>query len=107
MDTISQHWFTKTFTNYAPKFSQSCVICATNNIGRSIQTPQGAHPSPDKPFDHLQMDFIELTPSEGKKYCLVIVDMFSKWIEVFSFSKSSERSSTNFSQRTFSWPAAF
>lgn len=83
MDTISQHWFTKTFTNYAPKFSQSCVICATNNIGRSIQTPQGAHPSPDKPFDHLQMDFIELTPSEGKKYCLVIVDMFSKWIEVF------------------------
>lgn len=22
------------------------------------------------------MDFVELTPSEGKKYCLVIVDMF-------------------------------
>ena len=33
------------------------------------------------------MDFIELNPSEGKKYCLGIVDMFSKWIEVFSSSK--------------------
>jgi len=26
---------------------------------------------------------VELTPCEGKKYCLVIVDMFSKWVEVF------------------------
>lgn len=33
------------------------------------------------------MDFIELTPSEGKKYCLVLVDMFSKWVEAFPTSK--------------------
>lgn len=33
------------------------------------------------------MDFIELTPSEGKKYCVVIVCMFSKWVEVFPISK--------------------
>lgn len=29
------------------------------------------------------IDFIELTPVEKKKYCLVIVDMFSKWVEAF------------------------
>lgn len=29
------------------------------------------------------MDFIELNQSEGKKYCLVIIDAFSKWIELF------------------------
>ncbi|KAK3528206.1 hypothetical protein QTP86_025120 [Hemibagrus guttatus] len=29
----------------------------------------------------------ELIPSEGKKYCLVIVDMFSKWVEAFPTSK--------------------
>lgn len=34
------------------------------------------------------VDFIELTPSEGKKYCLVMVDMWSKWLEVFSTSKA-------------------
>lgn len=33
------------------------------------------------------MDFNELTPSEGKKCCLVIVDMFSKWAEAFPTSK--------------------
>ncbi|XP_062255780.1 protein NYNRIN-like [Platichthys flesus] len=87
MAAISQHWFTKGFSSYAQKFCQACMICATNNIGRGMQAPQAAHPPPDKPFDHLQMDFIELTPSEGKKYCLVIVDMFSKWVEVFPTSK--------------------
>ena len=80
MAAISQHWFTKGFSSYSQKFCQACMICATNNIGRGMQAPQAAHPPPDKPFDHLQMDFIELTPSEGKKYCLVIVDMFSKWV---------------------------
>lgn len=34
------------------------------------------------------MDFIELTPSEGKKYCLVMVDMWSKWVEAFPTSKA-------------------
>ena len=29
------------------------------------------------------MDFIELNPSEGKKFCLVIIDLFFKWIELF------------------------
>lgn len=33
------------------------------------------------------MDFIKLTPSEEKRYCLVIVDMFSKWVEAFPTSK--------------------
>ncbi|XP_060941493.1 protein NYNRIN-like [Limanda limanda] len=84
---IQKYWFTKGFSNYSKKFCQKCVICATNNIGRGIHTAQSAHPAPNEPFDHLQMDFIELTPSEGKKYCLVVVDMFSKWVEAFPSSK--------------------
>lgn len=67
------------------RFYQLCVICAMNNTGRGIHTPQAAHPPPHKPFDHLQMDFIELTPSEEKRYYLVI--MFSKWVEVFPTAK--------------------
>lgn len=49
---------------------------------------QSSHPTPEAPFDHLMMDFIELSPCEGKKYCLVIVDTFSKWIEVFPTGKA-------------------
>lgn len=83
LQAITQHWFTKGFAAYAQKYCQSCVICATYNAGRGIPVPVAAHPPPDKPFDHLMMDFIELTPDKGKKYCLVMVDMWSKWVEAF------------------------
>uniref|UniRef100_A0A3Q1FAR5 Integrase catalytic domain-containing protein n=1 Tax=Acanthochromis polyacanthus TaxID=80966 RepID=A0A3Q1FAR5_9TELE len=29
------------------------------------------------------MDFIELTASKGLKYCLVVIDAFSKWVEIY------------------------
>lgn len=41
--------------------------------------------------DHLNIfEWIsELTPSEGKRYCLVIDDMFSKWVGAFPTSKQN------------------
>uniref|UniRef100_A0AAQ4Q103 Integrase catalytic domain-containing protein n=1 Tax=Gasterosteus aculeatus aculeatus TaxID=481459 RepID=A0AAQ4Q103_GASAC len=42
-----------------------------------------------RPFEHVMMDFVELSPSEGKKHCLVMVDMWSKWVEVFPSSKQT------------------
>ncbi|XP_046904773.1 uncharacterized protein LOC124486931 isoform X2 [Hypomesus transpacificus] len=80
---LTQQWFKKGFTAYAQRFCQSCMICANHNVGRGIPTTQAAHPPPSQPFEHLMMDFIELTPSEGKVYCLVMVDLWSKWIEAF------------------------
>lgn len=35
------------------------------------------------------MDFIELGPAAGKKYCLVVVDMWSKLVEAFPCSTQS------------------
>jgi hypothetical protein len=45
--------------------------------------PLSAHPTPEGPFEHIMMDFIELSPCQGYKYCPVIVDAFSKWVEAF------------------------
>ena len=89
MSAISQHWFTKGFTAYAQKYCQSCMICTSYNPGGQIQNAQRAVTClpPTRPFEHVMMDFIELSPSEGKKYCLVMVDMWSKWTETFPTSK--------------------
>lgn len=46
--------------------------------------PMSAQSRPEGPFEHVAMDFIELTPCQGYKYCLVVVDAFSKWINTFS-----------------------
>ena len=34
------------------------------------------------------MDFIEFNPNKGKKYCLVIVDVFTGWVEIFPVKKA-------------------
>ena len=78
LDALTKFWFIKGFSSYGQKYSQACMICATNNAGKGTSVPQAAHPPPTRPFDHLMMEFIEHTPAKGKKYCLVMVDMWSK-----------------------------
>ena len=68
--SITKHWYTKGFTPVAQRWCEQCLICARNNISRPIKpVAQAAHPPPQNPGDHLMMDFIELTPSEGKNMC--------------------------------------
>ena len=50
---------------------------------------QAAHPPPTQPFEHLMMDFLELPTSEGKSHCLVMVNMWSKWVEAFPALKTN------------------
>lgn len=85
--TFQEHWFTRGFSNYSQTCCQLCIICAKHNVGRGVPTTQAAYPPPDEPDDHLQMDFIEPTPVREKIYSLVVVGMFSKWVEVLPTSK--------------------
>ena len=64
------------------------VCCAVNYVRRGQKIPNAAHPAPLEPFDHFMMDFVELSPCRVKKYYLVIIAMFSKWIEVFPTGKA-------------------
>ena len=76
------------FESCKKKIGEKCVICAVNNVGRGQKIQNAVHPAPLEPFDHLMMDFVELSPCRGKKYRLVIIDTFSKWIEVFPTGKA-------------------
>ncbi|KAJ0022331.1 hypothetical protein NQD34_009821 [Periophthalmus magnuspinnatus] len=89
VDLVTQNWFTKGFCAYAQKFCQSCAICLAHNPGRTKPIPQAAHPRPNRPFGHIQMDFIELTPCEGKRFCLVLVDAWSRHVEAFPCKHAS------------------
>ena len=84
LSAITEHWFTKGFTVAAQKHCHACLICSTRNPGRPIKLDsRAAHPPPTRPFEHIMLDFIELSPSGGLKHCLVIVDLWSKWTEAF------------------------
>ncbi len=84
---MKELWFTKGFTVFAEHFCKRCVTCNTHNVARGIKTPLASQPAPAGPFEYLMMDFIELTPCGKQKHCLVMVDMWSKWVEAFPTSK--------------------
>ena len=76
------------FTSYSKHFCERCLICAKNNPQGNFRPKPGKFPEPQYPFEYLCMDFIELNLDEGKKYCLVIVDVFTRWVEVFPSKKA-------------------
>ncbi|XP_040215524.1 protein NYNRIN-like [Rana temporaria] len=71
------------FTNYSKTFCSQCIICAKHNAQGGIRPRKGKFPTPQYPFQHICMDFIELDKCERKKYSLVIIDALTKWVEVF------------------------
>ena len=71
------------FSNYSKKFCATCTICARHSPQGNLRPKRGQFPKPEYPFQYICMDFIELNKCENKKYCLVIIDAYTKWVEVF------------------------
>lgn len=62
---------------------KSCQACQRSKIQRHTKTPLGTFALPDARFSHLHIDLIgPLPPSEGKVYCLTILDRYTRWPEV-------------------------
>lgn len=80
---VNQVYTTYGYNSYSKNFCRACPICARHNAQGNFRPKRGQFPTPEYPFQCIHMDFIELSPSEGKKYCLVIIDAFSKWVELF------------------------
>ncbi len=75
-------FYTINFHDYAKNFCRSCIICCKHNSQGNMRPKRGQFPA-QHPFQVIHMDFIELSWSQGKKYCLVIIDTLSKWVEIY------------------------
>ncbi|XP_067841274.1 protein NYNRIN-like [Heptranchias perlo] len=68
------------------EFCASCLVCAANNPDpRKRKVPMGHIRRVEGPWQSIQVDNIGPLPTAqgGYKYCLVLVDMFTKWVEAF------------------------
>lgn len=73
-ELINKIYTTYGFQNYSKNFCASCLVCGKQNAQGRLRSRPGKMPSAQY--------FIELNKCENKKYCLVIIDLYSKWIEV-------------------------
>ena len=63
--------------------SQRCITCLQNNACQGPHRPAGVQHCGLSPFEDMEIDFTEVTPSKGYKYLLVFICTFSGWVEAF------------------------
>lgn len=92
IDFIAQNLDSIWFGTVAENSCKRCLVYAQHNTCKKLNTTRSAFPTPSSPFQHLKIYFTELTPARGYKYCLVVVDLFSKWVEDFPCKHADAKS---------------
>ena len=67
------------------------MVCAKHNVQGNLKPKPGKLESPIYPFEIKAMDFTELSVCQQNKYYLVIIDCFSKWVEIFTTAKADAK----------------
>lgn len=68
--------------NEITQIVKCCIQCQRSKIGRHIRTPLGHIAPPSNRFEHINIDIIgPLPPSGEKKYCVTIIDRYTRWAE--------------------------
>ena len=63
-------------------FAKQCEKCQRSKVTRHTQSPLGQYPTPEGRFRHINIDIVgPFPPSNGNRYCLTIIDRFSRWPE--------------------------
>jgi hypothetical protein len=61
------------------KVLSKCEICVQNNIRKEITTPIGHILVPEGPYQHIVIDYMDMTSARQKIHTSSI-DRFSRWI---------------------------
>ena len=86
-EIMNKHWW-RAFYKIIKTVYHQCLTCQVHNPEKTMSVPRGHKPPPSGPFEHLQLDFIQLPLSMSYQYVLLIVCMFSAWVEAFPCCKA-------------------
>lgn len=79
---ISQRYVWPSMNKDITYWARNCVPCQKSKIGRHVHTQPGTFTNPDQRFDHVHIDLVGPLPEvDGLKYCLTMVDRFTRWPE--------------------------
>lgn len=74
-----------------------CPHCPKYNVRKMFTQPLAHSPMPDGPFRHLVIDYVDMIDRvQGKRYMLVVVCRFSRWIEACPTSKADHKATGKF-----------
>lgn len=83
---ISQKYFWPSMNKDIGIWARSCIPCQTSKVSRHTNAPLGSF-APAQKFEHVHMDIVgPLPPSNGKMYCLTMIDRNTRWPEAIPLS---------------------
>lgn len=87
-------------------YVRHCLICQKTKTIRHTKSPFQSYAAPNARFEHINIDIVGPFPlCDGLKYCLTMIDRFSKWIEVIPISDMTAVTIAN--EITKHWIARF
>ncbi|KAJ1211468.1 hypothetical protein NDU88_006828 [Pleurodeles waltl] len=84
-------WFNPKFRQAAELICHRCIICQQMNAGKGTVVNLSHIGRAGGPFIRMQMDFIEMPVCGGLRYVLVIVCIFSHWIEAYPTRRNNSQ----------------
>lgn len=64
-------------------WARSCIPCQKSKVTRHVHSPVGSFPLPSHRFSHVHVDIVTFPVSHTYRYCLTVVDRFTRWPEVW------------------------
>ena len=77
--TVAEKFVWPSLRQDVTKWARECLHCQRAKVLRHTTPAIGEFVVPEKRFDHINLDIVTLTPSNGFKHLLTIVDRFSRW----------------------------
>lgn len=65
----------------ALEWSRTCIQCQRSKVSRHTKLSPESINVPDQRFTHVHIDLIVLPLCQGNRYCLTMIDRFSRWPE--------------------------
>ncbi|XP_046400857.1 uncharacterized protein LOC124167107 [Ischnura elegans] len=63
-------------------WARECVACQRSKVTRHVTSPVGKFSVPGSCFEHIHLQIVGPLPfSRGYKYCLTVIDRFTRWPE--------------------------
>lgn len=79
---VSQRFFWPGIQNDSRQFAKHCLSCQRTKVHRHTNSPWAKYSLADDRFTHINIDLVgPFPPSEGNRYCLTIIDRFTRWPE--------------------------
>ncbi|KAL1124783.1 hypothetical protein AAG570_001404 [Ranatra chinensis] len=88
---IAQRYFWPSMNADIAQWTRACIPCQRQKVGRHTVAPIGVF-SPAGRFEHVHLDIIgPLPPSQGKAYCLTMIDRCTRWPEAVPIRETIAR----------------